>query len=196
MQTVQDAAALRATIRGWRSQGQTVGFVPTMGNLHAGHHSLVKLARARTDRVVASVFVNPTQFGPNEDFERYPRTLAAGSGRPGRIGLRPVVRAGRGDDLSLRRTRQREPACARDHRYAGRRPSAGSFRRRRDGGLQAVQPGSAGYRAVRTEGFPAAEGDRTDGARSLAACESDGGAHPARRGWAGAQLAQPIPVAG
>ena len=76
MQTVQDAAALRATIRGWRSQGQTVGFVPTLGNLHAGHHSLVKLARAHTDRVVASVFVNPTQFGPNEDFERYPRTLA------------------------------------------------------------------------------------------------------------------------
>ena len=75
MQTVQDAAALRAVIRGWRSQGQTVGLVPTMGNLHAGHHSLIKLARARTDRVVASVFVNPTQFGPNEDFDRYPRTL-------------------------------------------------------------------------------------------------------------------------
>ncbi|GAB2569928.1 pantoate--beta-alanine ligase [Dyella jejuensis] len=75
MQTVQDAAGLRATIRGWRSQGHTIGFVPTMGNLHAGHHSLVKLARARTDRVVASIFVNPTQFGPNEDFERYPRTL-------------------------------------------------------------------------------------------------------------------------
>ncbi|MFC5741653.1 pantoate--beta-alanine ligase [Dyella tabacisoli] len=75
MQTVQDAAALRAAIRGWRSQGQTVGFVPTMGNLHAGHHALIKLARARTDRVVASIFVNPTQFGPNEDFERYPRTL-------------------------------------------------------------------------------------------------------------------------
>lgn len=75
MQTVQDAPALRAAIRGWRSQGQTVGLVPTMGNLHAGHHSLLKLARARTDRVVATVFVNPTQFGPNEDFERYPRTL-------------------------------------------------------------------------------------------------------------------------
>lgn len=75
MQTVQDVAALRAVIRGWRGQGYTVGFVPTMGNLHAGHHSLIKLARARTDRVVASVFVNPTQFGPNEDFERYPRTL-------------------------------------------------------------------------------------------------------------------------
>jgi pantoate--beta-alanine ligase len=76
MQTVQDAAGLRATIRGWRLQGQTVGFVPTMGNLHEGHHSLIKLARARADRVVASVFVNPTQFGPNEDFERYPRTFA------------------------------------------------------------------------------------------------------------------------
>ena len=76
MQTVQDAAGLRATIRGWRSQGHTVGFVPTLGNLHAGHYSLVKLARARTDRVVTSVFVNPTQFGPHEDFERYPRTMA------------------------------------------------------------------------------------------------------------------------
>jgi len=76
MQTVTDAAALRAAIRGWRTAGQTVGFVPTMGNLHAGHHSLLKLARARADRVVASVFVNPTQFGPGEDFERYPRTLA------------------------------------------------------------------------------------------------------------------------
>ncbi len=75
MQTVQDAAALRAAIRGWRAKGQTVGFVPTMGNLHAGHESLIKLARARTERVVASVFVNPTQFGPHEDFDRYPRTL-------------------------------------------------------------------------------------------------------------------------
>lgn len=76
MQTVHDAPGLRAIIRGWRSQGLTVGLVPTMGNLHAGHFSLVKLARSRVDRVVASVFVNPTQFGPEEDFDRYPRTLA------------------------------------------------------------------------------------------------------------------------
>lgn len=75
MQTVQEVSALRAAIRGWRSRGETVAFVPTMGNLHAGHHSLVKLARDRADRVVASIFVNPTQFGPHEDFDRYPRSL-------------------------------------------------------------------------------------------------------------------------
>ena len=80
MQTVQDVSALRAAIRGWRSKGETVGFVPTMGNLHEGHQSLIKLARARTERVIASVFVNPTQFGPNEDFERYPRTLLQDQG--------------------------------------------------------------------------------------------------------------------
>lgn len=76
MQTVQEPANLRAVIRGWRAEGKTVGLVPTMGNLHAGHYSLIRQARARVDRVVASIFVNPTQFGPNEDFQTYPRTLA------------------------------------------------------------------------------------------------------------------------
>lgn len=75
MQTVQEPASLRAVIRGWRAEGKTVGLVPTMGNLHAGHYSLIRHARTRADRVVASIFVNPTQFGPNEDFASYPRTL-------------------------------------------------------------------------------------------------------------------------
>ena len=68
---------LRALIAEWRRHRQRVAFVPTMGNLHPGHLSLVEKARAISDRVVASIFVNPMQFGPAEDFASYPRTLAA-----------------------------------------------------------------------------------------------------------------------
>jgi len=77
MQTLTTIAELRAQVRAWKRDGLRVGFVPTMGNLHAGHFSLVALAKQHADRIVASVFVNPTQFGPNEDFARYPRTLDA-----------------------------------------------------------------------------------------------------------------------
>ncbi|HJU40462.1 MAG TPA: pantoate--beta-alanine ligase [Tahibacter sp.] len=75
MLTIDTAPALRREVAQWRREGLRVGFVPTMGNLHAGHYSLVAIARRHADRVVASVFVNPTQFGPNEDYSRYPRTL-------------------------------------------------------------------------------------------------------------------------
>ena len=74
MQVHTTLAALRAQLRQWRREGASVGFVPTMGYLHAGHHALVDLARRHADRVVVSIFVNPTQFGPNEDYARYPRT--------------------------------------------------------------------------------------------------------------------------
>jgi len=77
MQTVTTIAEIRSLVAAWRAAGRRVAFVPTMGNLHAGHIHLVTEARQRADRVVASIFVNPLQFGVNEDFSAYPRTLAA-----------------------------------------------------------------------------------------------------------------------
>ncbi len=74
MQVFRRVEDIRAHSEAWRRAGLSIGFVPTMGNLHAGHHALVDLARERSDRVVASIFVNPTQFGPNEDYAHYPRT--------------------------------------------------------------------------------------------------------------------------
>jgi pantoate--beta-alanine ligase len=75
MHRFDDPTPLREQIRAWRRSGERIAFVPTMGNLHAGHLSLVDRARGLADRVVASVFVNPTQFGPSEDYAAYPRTL-------------------------------------------------------------------------------------------------------------------------
>ena len=77
MKTVKTVRELRAAVARARSEGKRIGFVPTMGNLHSGHVALVTKAAQRVDFVVASIFVNPLQFGAGEDLDKYPRTLAA-----------------------------------------------------------------------------------------------------------------------
>lgn len=77
MLQINSIESLHESIAAWRAAGARIGFVPTMGNLHAGHLRLIDVARTQCDRVVASIFVNPLQFGPNEDFALYPRTQAA-----------------------------------------------------------------------------------------------------------------------
>ncbi|MCP5339857.1 MAG: pantoate--beta-alanine ligase [Steroidobacteraceae bacterium] len=80
MDIVTTIAAVRERVAAWRAAGEQVAFVPTMGNLHAGHISLIELARRHGQRFVASIFVNPMQFGPNEDFNHYPRTPGRDAG--------------------------------------------------------------------------------------------------------------------
>lgn len=75
MQVIESIEKMQSTAMGLRLEGQLISFVPTMGCLHAGHLSLIERARASADKLVVSIFVNPAQFGPNEDFDRYPRVL-------------------------------------------------------------------------------------------------------------------------
>jgi pantoate--beta-alanine ligase len=83
---VQDIAELRAMTAGWRRAGESVALIPTLGALHDGHIALVRLGRQKAARTLVSIFVNPTQFGPNEDFSRYPRTLEADRAKLAEVG--------------------------------------------------------------------------------------------------------------
>ena len=75
MKIISEITELRHVVSEWRQQGLRIAFVPTMGNLHAGHISLVTEAHRHADKVIASIFVNPMQFGANEDIDNYPRTM-------------------------------------------------------------------------------------------------------------------------
>ena len=84
---VTSIAELRGVVAGWRKDGARVGLVPTMGALHDGHLSLVRETQSRAQRTVASIFVNPAQFAPHEDFDRYPRDLTSDAAKLGSVGL-------------------------------------------------------------------------------------------------------------
>ncbi len=83
---VRTVPGLRATVKAWRAAGEAIGLVPTMGALHEGHLGLVQLAKKRCARVVVSIFVNPAQFAPHEDFDRYPRDEAGDLAKLGSVG--------------------------------------------------------------------------------------------------------------
>ena len=87
MQTITRIAELRATVTRWRLARESIAFVPTMGNLHMGHASLMSAAHLHGRRVISSIFVNPTQFGPSDDFSAYPRTPDDDSNLLGEYGV-------------------------------------------------------------------------------------------------------------
>ena len=188
MQLARTIADLKRHLTKWRNSGARIGLVPTMGALHKGHMALVGAARARGDRVVATIFVNPKQFAPSEDLGAYPRREAAdldmlrGAGAdlafvPGRRGDLPAgfCHAGAGFGLDRR---------------AVRRPPRRTFRRRRDRRRQAPDPIDAGRGLFRRKGLPAADGDPPARPRPRPAGSDRGGCDRARGRRAGAVVAQ------
>ena len=136
MQIIEQIADMRAWSEGERRQARRIVFVPTMGSLHEGHLCLVRDAKTRGERVVVSIFVNPMQFGPSEDFAKYPRDLQRDRALLESLGSRCVVSSDRGGDLSrwlsdAYRSGEFELA-------AMRRGASRPFSRRRHGGRQAV----------------------------------------------------------
>lgn len=104
MKIVKTIEEIREEVRQARQHGHTIGFVPTMGALHAGHRSLIEAARKQSSFVAVSIYVNPTQFGPSEDFSRYPRTLSADAIVCERAGADVIFAP---DDSTLYPTQQR-----------------------------------------------------------------------------------------
>ena len=151
MDVVSSIAEVRARVRDWRRSGERVAFVPTMGNLHAGHVSLIEAARAHGDRFVASIFVNPMQFGPNEDFAHYPRT-------PQRD--REMLEAAGCDLMFMPDATEMYPhGLEHTVRDSLRRIPARTFRRGYHGRRETLQHRDAGLRGVRRERFSTARSD-------------------------------------
>ena len=191
--TVRSVAELRASVRGWREAGLRVALVPTMGFLHQGHLSLVRLGHARADRVVASLFVNPTQFAPSEDFEAYPRDEARDGALLASAGCdllyAPTVAEMYPHGLCHHGQRRRRL------RADGRPGAPDPLRRRRHHRRQAAHPVPARRRDLRREGLPAAHGDQAPRPRPRSAGRDRRRADGARTRRPRPLLAQQLPDA-
>ena len=138
MQTLTRIAELRELVTHWRLSRESIAFVPTMGNLHVGHASLMAAAHLHGRRVVSSVFVNPLQFGPSEDYSAYPRTLPRRLAVAGRIRRGRAVPSDGGRDVPGRQRRQHGRGRAGPHGHPVRRVPARALPGCRDRRRQAA----------------------------------------------------------
>jgi pantoate--beta-alanine ligase len=185
------ADQLRAEVTRARSAGKTIGLVPTMGALHEGHLSLVRAAREQCDVTIATIFVNPTQFGPKEDFDKYPRTMQQDI----------EVLDGAGTDVAFVPDRQTmypagfstyvdPPEVAR--LWEGQcRP--GAFPRRGDRGPEAVPTGSSRHGLLRPKRLSASTRHPVHGRRSGGTHSCPCMSHRARTGRVGDEFTKPLP---
>jgi pantoate--beta-alanine ligase len=193
MQTLTQLAPLRELVHGWKMAGERIAFVPTMGNLHSGHASLLGAAHLHGRRVIASVFVNPLQFGPSEDYTAYPRTPDEDA----------EILEGQGVDALFRPSVEEMYPDGSEQTAYVEVPGitdilCGEFRPGHFRGvatvvvklLNLVQPDVAIFRR---EGLPAARGRYAGNPRALAARQDRRCAYGPRRGWPRAELAQPLP---
>ena len=190
LKIVRTISELRAAVAEWRQSGHGVALVPTMGALHEGHLTLVRTGLTRAARVVVSIFVNPTQFAPHEDLDRYPRDEAGDVAKLAGAGA-SLVWAPTVDEMYP------EDAATRIEVQGAALPLEGEFRPHHFGGVATVccklfSAVDAGRGAVRREGLSAAGGRSPDGAGSQPAARDHGRADGARGRRFGAVIAQRV----
>ena len=185
-------AQIRDEVRRARMAGRTIGLVPTMGALHEGHAELIRACCREADEVVVSVFVNPTQFGPTEDYQAYPRNLDADRRLCREAGASWIFAPDGRGDVSDRADRhlRRGP---RHHRHAGGAPAAGPLPGRRDRRDEALPDRPARPGPLRSEGLSTTAGDPADGRRPEFAGRDPPGADGSRSRRPGPEQPQPLP---
>ena len=189
MRTIRTIGELRAWLGNARAEGRTVGLVPTMGAFHAGHHSLMRTARAEQDAVVVSLFVNPAQFNDTGDLAAYPRTEANDAAEAAELGVDVLFAPPVERDLSRGVLDDGHRAGALGG-ARGRRARPRALRRRLHRRQQAAEHRRARRRVLRPEGRAAGRGGQADGARPGHAGADRGAADRPRAGRARALLPQ------